>query len=183
MFQTYDGNSHPSSGSANIQVEVSFLWRNERRNLGAAMSIAKLAALALVPTILAALSGVALADAVPRGAVPAESVKPYPTGINCVWKPSLRSGYFSVLDDQHLLIEGDNRKYYLLTLSHRCFDIDTALGLRIDGHGDQLCGPGDAIMTRRDRCPIEYLEEVSGSAEAKAIVAARASAARAARQH
>ncbi|HXZ67747.1 MAG TPA: DUF6491 family protein [Alphaproteobacteria bacterium] len=137
----------------------------------------------LLTTFIVAGAGAACAsDAVPKGAVPPESVKPLPTGINCVWKPLLRSGYFTVIDDQHIVLEGDNRKYYLLTLSHRCFDIDTAIGLRIDGHGDQLCGPGDSIRTRRDRCPIEYLEEVSGNSEAKAIVAARAAAAKAARQ-
>lgn len=147
------------------------------------MSIANFVRLALVTTFTVAVGGAALAaDAVPKGAVPTSSVKPLPTGINCVWKPTLRSGYFTVIDDQHIVIEGADRKHYLLTLSHRCFDIDTALGLRIDGHGDQLCAPGDAITTRRDRCPIEYLEEVSGESEAKAIVAARAAAAKAARQ-
>ncbi|MFZ1990498.1 MAG: DUF6491 family protein [Alphaproteobacteria bacterium] len=147
------------------------------------MSRANFIRLALVTTFIIAGGGAALAaDAVPKGAVPPSSVKPLPTGINCVWKPFLRSGYFTVIDDQHIVIEADSRKYYLLTLSHRCFDIDTALGLRIDGHGDQLCGPGDSIITRRDRCQIEYLEEVSGDSEAKAIVAARAAAAKAARQ-
>jgi hypothetical protein len=135
--------------------------------------------------LAAAIGGEALADnaAIPKGAVPSESAKPLPTGINCIWKPTLRSGYFTEIDDQHLVLEGADRKYYLLTLSHRCFDLDTAIGLRVDGHGDQLCGPGDAIITRRDRCPIEYLEEVSGAGEAKAIVAARAAAAKAARQN
>ena len=147
------------------------------------MSKVHFLALVFAGSIIACCGTALAADAVPKGAVPPESVKPFPTGINCVWKPTLRSGYFTVLDDQHIVIEGDNRKYYLLTLTHRCFDIDMALGLRVDGHGDQICGPGDTIVTKRDRCPIEYLEEVSGESEAKAIVAARAAAAKAARQH
>lgn len=137
--------------------------------------------LARVTSLLAAMGSQAFASdaAIPKGAVPPESVKPYPKGINCIWKPTLRSGYFTQLDDRHIVLQGADRKFYLLTLYTRCFDLDTATGLRIDGHADQLCGPGDAIMTHRDRCAIEYLEEVSGTSEAKSIVTAREAEAKA----
>lgn len=148
------------------------------------MTSRKLLKLTFITTFVAAASNQALAAgaAIPKGAVPPETVKPYPSGINCVWKPTLRSGGFTQIDDQHLVLEGGDRKYYLLTLYNRCFDLDTAMGLRFDGHDSQLCGPGDAIVTKRERCAIEYLEQVSGTGEAKMIVAARAAAAKAARQ-
>jgi Family of unknown function (DUF6491) len=151
---------------------------------GAPMTSRQLLKLAIITTFIAAASSEALAAgaAIPKGAVPPESVKPYPSGINCIWKPRLRSGSFTLIDNQHLVLEGGDKKHYLLTLYNRCFDLDIALALRIDGHSDQLCGPGDSIVTKRDRCPIEYLEEVAGTSEAKAIVAARAAAAKAARQ-
>jgi Family of unknown function (DUF6491) len=134
---------------------------------------------------IAALCSPAFADGntAPGGDQPQVTPKPYPNGINCVWRPLLRSGYFTVLDDRHVVVEGDNRKYYLLTLTHGCFDIDTAFKLGITSHGEQLCGPGDSIVTRRDRCPIQYLEEVSSGADAKAIVAARDAAEKARRRN
>jgi hypothetical protein len=159
--------------------------RNEVQiEAGAPMISRELLKLAFVTTFIAAASGQALAAgaAIPNSAVPPESVKPFPSGINCVWKPTLRSGSFTLIDNQHLVIEGADRKYYLLTLYNRCYDLDIAVALRVEGHADQICGPGDSIITKRERCPIEYLEEVSGTSEAKAIVAARAAAAKAAHQ-
>ncbi len=170
-----------ASGSAYIQVgELLFHWGGDTKQAGAPMTSRKFLKLAFVTTFIAATASEAMAAgaAIPNSAVPPESVKPYPTGINCVWKPTLRSGYFTQIDDQHLVIEGADKKHYLLTLYNRCFDLDTAIALRIDGHNDQLCAPGDSIVTKRDRCTIEYLEEVPSTSEAKAIVKARAARAR-----
>jgi Family of unknown function (DUF6491) len=116
-------------------------------------------------------------------AKPAKSEsKPYPEGINCVWAPNLRSQSFYVIDDQHLVIELPFKKRYLLTLTRRCWDLDTVEVLRLASHGDQICGPGDSVVTSRDRCMIAYLEEVPSYKDGKAIVAAREAAKKAARK-
>ena len=109
------------------------------------------------------------------------SVPPPPSGITCAWLPALRSQYYSVIDNQHLVIEGNNRIYYLLTLTRRCFDLDTTLDIGLSAHGDQLC-TGDAIIIDRDRCTIGSVEKVSSEGEAKALVQGRAAAERARRQ-
>jgi hypothetical protein len=102
-------------------------------------------------------------------------VSPPPSGVTCVWLPALRSQYYSVIDDQHLVIEGNARTFYLLTLTRRCFDLDTTLDIGISAHGDQLCS-GDAIVIDHDRCTIGSVEGVPSEAEAKALVKARAAA-------
>ena len=109
------------------------------------------------------------------------SVPPPPSGITCAWMPPLRSQYYSVIDDQHLVIEGPGRKYYLVTLTRRCFDLDTTLDIGLSSHGDQLC-TGDAIIIDRDRCTIGSVEAVGSEAEAKMLVQARAAAEKARRQ-
>lgn len=105
------------------------------------------------------------------------SVPPPPSGVSCVWLPGLSAQYYSVIDDEHLVIEGSNRTYYLVTLTRRCFDLDTTLDVGLSAHGDQLC-TGDAIVIDRDRCTIQSVESVPGEAEAKTIVKARADAAK-----
>ena len=111
----------------------------------------------------------------------AASVPPPPSGVTCAWLPLLRSQYYSVIDDQHLVIEGSGRRYYLLTLTRRCFDLDTTLDIGLSSHGDQLC-TGDAIIIDRDRCTIGSVESVASEAEAKMLVQARATAEKAKRQ-
>lgn len=109
------------------------------------------------------------------------SVPPPPSGISCAWMPPLRSQYYSVIDDQHLVIEATGRRYYLITLTRRCFDLDTTLDIGLSSHGDQLC-TGDAIIIDRDRCTIGSVEAVANEAEAKMLVQARAAAEKARRQ-
>jgi hypothetical protein len=125
-----------------------------------------------------ALCAVASAAAAQDGA-PA-SVPPPPSGISCVWLPAVRAQYYSVIDNRHLVIEGPNRTYYLVTLTHQCFDLDTTLDIGISAHGDQLC-TGDAIVIDRDRCIIQSVETVPSEAEAKTIVKARSDAEKAKR--
>ena len=103
-----------------------------------------------------------------------------PQGISCVWLPSLRAQYYSVIDDRHLVFEGTNSTYYLLTLTNRCFDLDTTLDIGIAAHGDQVC-TGDAIVIDRDRCTIQSVENVPSEAEAKTLVKSRADAEKARR--
>lgn len=127
----------------------------------------------------------ALALGLVAGAAHAEdapaSVPPPPAGISCVWLPGLRAQYYSVIDDQHLVIEGSGRTYYLLTLSRRCFDLDTTLDIGLSAHGDQLCS-GDAIVIDRDRCTIQSVESVPSEADAKTLVKARADSEKAKRK-
>jgi Family of unknown function (DUF6491) len=143
-----------------------------------------MAALSCAAGLVMAICAPAFADdnAPASGDQPQLTPRPFPSGINCVWRPQLRSGYFSVIDDSHIVIEGDNRKYYLITLTHRCFDIDTNFQLAFTARGDQLCGPGDSIITKRERCPIQYLEEVGSYSDGKSVVALRDAAAKAKRQ-
>ena len=108
-------------------------------------------------------------------------VPPPPSGVTCAWMPPLRSQYYSVIDDQHLVVEGTGRKYYLLTLTRRCFDLDTTLDIGISSHGDQVCA-GDAIIIDRDRCTIGSVEGVDNEAVAKTLVQARAAAEKAKRE-
>lgn len=110
------------------------------------------------------------------------AAKPYPQGLTCVWMPSLRSQFYSVIDDQHLVMDSAPNRKFLITLARRCFDLDTTLDIGIDAHGNQLCN-GDAILIGRDRCVIEYIEEVANEAEAKAIVAGRKAAEKAKRDN
>ena len=109
------------------------------------------------------------------------NVPPPPSGITCAWLPPLRSQYYSVIDDQHLVIEGTGHTYYLLTLTRRCFELDTTLDIGLSAHGDQLC-TGDAIVIDHDRCTIGSVESVASEAEAKMLVQARAAAEKAKRQ-
>ena len=46
-----------------------------------------------------------------------------------------------------------------------------------------MCGPGDAVITGEDRCPIRYLEEVEDREEAETIVADRKAAAKEEREN
>ena len=108
-------------------------------------------------------------------AASAPTARPYPTGLTCVWMPSLRSQFYTVLDDQHLVIDSAPKGHYLITLARRCFDLDTTLDIGLAAHGDQLCS-GDAILIGRDRCTIQYIEAVASEAEAKEIVAGRKAA-------
>ena len=106
---------------------------------------------------------------------PEKEAKPYPEGINCVWLPSLRSQFYSLIDDQHLVLEGTPKKFYLLTFTRRCRDLDTTLDIGLETHGNQLCS-NDSIITDSDRCTIQYLEEVANYEEARQIVRDRAAA-------
>lgn len=114
--------------------------------------------------------------AAPAIAATPVQAKPYPQGIQCVWHPLLRNGYYTVLDNSHVVIETTGKKYYLLTLARYCMDLDASWQIAFQSHGDQLCAPGDSVITRSDRCMIQYLEPVAGTAQAKALVAARAAA-------
>ena len=146
------------------------LLAHYRRILGRALS---------GPLMLAPLTCNVLAQDVAENA-PAP-VPPPPSGITCAWLPPLRSQYYTVIDDQHLVIEGAGRKYYLITLMRRCFDLDTTLDIGLSSHGDQLC-TGDSIIIDRDRCPIGSVESVGSEAEAKMLVQARKAAEKAKRQ-
>ena len=92
----------------------------------------------------------------------------------CIWTPEMRSGYYTVIDDQHLVIEGAGKKYFLVTLFTKCFDLDTTLQLGFKSRADQLCS-GDSIITGRDRCGIWTIEPVPSSDAAKALVDSRKS--------
>lgn len=102
------------------------------------------------------------------------AARPYPKGIQCVWQPELRNGYYNVIDHRHLVIESLAKQHYLLTLQRYCMDLESAINVGFDTHGGQLCAPGDSVITPQDRCPINYLEPVASVAEAKAVIAARA---------
>ena len=111
-------------------------------------------------------------------APPAESetppaAKPYPTGIQCFYVP-FPFGY-GVIDESHLTIDGSGRHKYLLTLFNRCYELAFTLGITLDRHGSELCS-GDAVIAKRNRCVIRYIEEVPNAREAAAIVAARQAA-------
>jgi hypothetical protein len=127
--------------------------------------------LALPPAARAAAAG-----------APAATPRPYPKGITCIWMPNLNSQSYTVIDDRHLVIQAPHGNRYLLTLARRCTELGTTLELRLARHDDQLCAPGDSIVTGRDRCPIQYLEGVASEAEAESLVDARAAAERAKRK-
>ncbi len=163
------------SGSLIVGFAFASRWRDEginvRNNPGRQVAQALRGALALSIVASAAFA----ADPAPA------SVPAPPTGVSCVWLPGLRSQYYSVIDNQHLVIEGTGRTYYLLTLTRRCFDLDTTLDIGLSAHGDQLC-TGDAIVIDRDRCTIQSVESVPSEAQAKALVKARTDAEKAKRK-
>ena len=133
------------------------------------------------PKHLAILVAVWAAPALAQESGNQSEARPYPEGISCLWMPTARSQSYSLIDDEHLVLEAVGRRYYLLTLSRRCWDLDTSLDIGISRRGDQLC-TGDAIITDNDRCTIRYLEQVASYKEAKAIVDARDAAEKAERQ-
>ena len=137
----------------------------------------------LLVTLTICVGGAIAASAIAQDTTePKKEPKPYPEGINCVWLPNLRSQYYSLIDDRHLVIEATRKKYYLLTLSRRCRDLDTTLDIGLETHGSQLCGPGDSIITDSDRCMIQYLEDVKNYDDAQQIVEDRDNAEKAARK-
>ena len=136
----------------------------------------------LLPVLIATALIVSAPARADQASAAKSEPKPYPEGINCIWAPNLRSQSFYVIDDQHLVIEQSLKRNYLLTLTRKCWDLDTVETLRLASHGDQICGPGDSVVTDRDRCMIAYLEEVPSYQDGKAIVAAREAAEKAARK-
>jgi hypothetical protein len=117
-----------------------------------------------------ALSGAlsALADEPSTSTTPA--AKPYPKGITCAYVP-ISSGY-GVIDDKHLIVDGIGKQKYLVTLFTRCFNLSTAFAIRFDRRGSDLC-TGDAIVAGRDRCLIQFVEEVASAKEGQDLVKAR----------
>ena len=134
-----------------------------------------------LPCVIAALlfGAPALAE---DAAAAQTKAKPYPEGVNCIWSPNQLSQSYYVIDDQHLVIEQPFKKRYLLTLTRVCWNLDVVNALRFTARGNQLCGPGDSVITNRDRCMIAYLEEVPTYDAAKTIVADRKAAEKAARE-
>lgn len=138
--------------------------------------LAVAAAISLAACATKAPSTTATQPATAEPASAQMTAKPYPKGIQCVWNPIMRNGYYTVLDNRHVVIESTGKKHYLLTLTRYCNDLDTSWSIAFNSHGNQLCGPGDSVITRNDRCPIQYLEPVANVAAAKALIAARKAA-------
>jgi hypothetical protein len=102
----------------------------------------------------------------------AVTAKPYPTGVQCYFVPQMHSTGFSVIDDQHVTIDGFGRAKYLLTLNSRCSQLNWEIAIGLERHGSDLC-TGDALLVGHQHCVIRYIEEVATAKEALAIVAAR----------
>lgn len=96
-------------------------------------------------------------------------------GSNCV---SLRNinGY-TVLDDQHVVLNGGASHHYLITTRTRCSGL--RFGVQITTSFDdteRLCPPILEFITPQDgwRCAIDTIEEVESPEQARELVEARA---------
>ena len=136
--------------------------------------MSKLLRLAAGALVAAALStGSTLA----QDAEPSADIDPNAEPPRCVWLRNI-NGY-SVIDREHLVLNGGASRHYLATLRNPCPDL--RFGAQIGtsfGRSERICRPVVEYITVDDgwRCPIDQIEEVDSLKAARALVEARAQA-------
>ncbi|MBR9825722.1 MAG: hypothetical protein GYB36_07955 [Alphaproteobacteria bacterium] len=86
------------------------------------------------------------------------------------------SGY-SVIDNEHLVINSGPRRHYLVTLRRGCWGLrsGTRIGTSFHEHERITMPRTEFILTENGRCPIDMIEEVESLDAARAIVEQRTS--------
>lgn len=86
---------------------------------------------------------------------------------------------YSVIDNQHLLLQGGVSKHYLITTQTRCSGLrfGAQIGTSFDENA-RLCRPFVEYIVPDDgwRCAIDTIEEVEDEDAARALIAERAEA-------
>lgn len=88
---------------------------------------------------------------------------------------------FDVLSDKHLYVEERGKKYFLLTLRSRCFNLESAHAIAFTDSMNFVCSKGfgevsyrDSLSGRFETCHIDTIEAVESKAHAEAIIEATA---------
>lgn len=84
---------------------------------------------------------------------------------------------YTVIDNQHLVLNGGVSRHYLVTLRHSCAGLrfGTQLGTTFD-RNERVCRPFVEYVIDADgfRCPVKQVEEVESLEAARELIAARA---------
>jgi len=84
---------------------------------------------------------------------------------------------YSVIDDEHLVLNGGASRHYLITLQRRCADLRFGIQLRTTfPRNGRVCRPFLESVIAEDgwRCRAEQIEEVESLEAARALIEARA---------
>lgn len=88
---------------------------------------------------------------------------------------------FDAITDKHLFVEERSKKYYLITLQSRCFNLQSAHAIAFADSMSITCSKGfgeiiyrDSLSGQLESSRIDTIEPVESKEDAKAIVAARA---------
>ena len=90
---------------------------------------------------------------------------------------------YTVVDSEHLILRGGVSRYYLVTLTHRCYGLRGGMqvGTSLPTTGTVFSPRSEYIVTRdHDRCYIETIEEVEDRETALQLIEQRAEEAEAA---
>lgn len=128
-------------------------------------------------TLIASLAALALSAGLAAPAVSADpSERIRVVGVN---------GY-SVIDRQHLILDGIGTRYYLVTLQRTCFDLRHGMHIATSfGSTATIFNPrfeyvitgGPGVSRIQQRCYIETIEQVDSRDAARALVEERREAA------
>lgn len=94
---------------------------------------------------------------------------------NCVYLRNI-NGY-TVLDDQHVVLNGGASRHYLVTTTTRCSGLRFGVQIATSfGDTERLCRPFMEYIIPEDgwRCAIDTVEEVESVEQARELVSARA---------
>lgn len=87
---------------------------------------------------------------------------------------------YSVIDREHVVLNGSASRHYLVTTRQRCHDLRFGVRLETSFRNTQtICAPQFEYITPENgmRCPIDSIEEVESLEAAEALIAARERAA------
>lgn len=117
-----------------------------------------------IPLALAAvLAGPSLAAAEKPATAAALVVSDTPN--KCAFVRSING--WSYVDDKTIVVETNPSNRFKVSFTIRCHDLDTALGIAIDGRGSSCLRSGDAIVPSRSgigfhqRCTVAKVEHLA----------------------
>lgn len=87
---------------------------------------------------------------------------------------------FDAITDKHLFVEERSKKYYLITLRTRCFNLQSAHTIAFADSMNIVCSKGfgkilyrDSLSGELESCHIDTIEKVESKDAAETIVAER----------
>lgn len=136
--------------------------------------IANAGIIAMIKTGLFAAAGLLVLSLCAPAALAQDTQADADGAPGCIWVRNI-NGY-SVLDAQHVVLNGGASRHYLVTTTTRCSGLRFGVQLATSfGDTEHLCPPFVEYIIPEDgwRCAIDTIEEVESLEHARDLVAAR----------